>query len=308
MQTADLITAFLNNEMTAEQERQFLLSVAASDSLRLGLKSHVMVDRIFQKQLAEAHVAADVKAKIFAEMSASLGQVAPHTAPHAAPSTAPPGPMLPDAAPIAQAAAEKGILGALLTKMGTGIAALSLAVGGFTAGYLVHSESGQPRPAEIHGAAPADQNHGQQTIGAPATSFHQSISAPGNRGEIPSAEAPSAEAPAATTATTQVVTADAPAMQPRLATTRRRASSATAPAESPANVGHSSVDAPASGADPASGPASVTITSPGVSNREQAQSPTSGTEESRVSVKATIRKSNPEDRRQTRQSEDQGMP
>lgn len=50
MNTADLITAFFNNEMSPDQERQFLLSVASSDSMRLGLKSHVMLDKLLQEQ------------------------------------------------------------------------------------------------------------------------------------------------------------------------------------------------------------------------------------------------------------------
>ncbi len=72
MNTADLITAYLNNEMSPEQERQFLLSVAASDSLRLSLKSHVMLDRIVFEQARDTRVPDGVRGTIFAEMSASL--------------------------------------------------------------------------------------------------------------------------------------------------------------------------------------------------------------------------------------------
>ena len=56
MNTADLITSFFNNEMSPDQERQFLLSVASSDSLRLGLKSHVMLDKILQEQSNQSRV------------------------------------------------------------------------------------------------------------------------------------------------------------------------------------------------------------------------------------------------------------
>ncbi len=70
MKTADLISSFLNNEMTLEQERQFLLSVAASDSLRLSLKSQFMLDRIVSDQVLHAHVPEPLRASIFAQAAA----------------------------------------------------------------------------------------------------------------------------------------------------------------------------------------------------------------------------------------------
>jgi len=66
MNTADLITAYLNNEMTPEQERQFLLSVAASDQLRLALKSHVMLDRIVLREAQEIQVPVALRSAILA--------------------------------------------------------------------------------------------------------------------------------------------------------------------------------------------------------------------------------------------------
>ncbi len=64
MNTADLITSFFNNEMSPDQERQFLLSVASSDSLRLGLKSHVMLDKILQEQSNQSRVSSQVRMNI----------------------------------------------------------------------------------------------------------------------------------------------------------------------------------------------------------------------------------------------------
>lgn len=64
MNTADLITSFFNNEMSPDQERQFLLSVASSDSMRLGLKSHVMLDKILQEQSNQSRVPVEVRMNI----------------------------------------------------------------------------------------------------------------------------------------------------------------------------------------------------------------------------------------------------
>ena len=67
MNTADLITSFFNNEMSPDQERQFLLSVASSDSLRLGLKSHVMLDKILNEQAGKARISSGVRANVMKE-------------------------------------------------------------------------------------------------------------------------------------------------------------------------------------------------------------------------------------------------
>lgn len=73
MKTADLITSYVNNEMTPEQERQFLLSVAASDSLRLSLKSHFMLDRIVSTQAQGVHVPEHIRTSILAQATAATG-------------------------------------------------------------------------------------------------------------------------------------------------------------------------------------------------------------------------------------------
>lgn len=67
MNTADLITAFFNNEMSPDQERQFLVSVASSDSLRLGMKSHVMLDKILNEQTDFAKAPLNVRTTIMRE-------------------------------------------------------------------------------------------------------------------------------------------------------------------------------------------------------------------------------------------------
>ena len=67
MNTADLITSFFNNELSPDQERQFLLSVASSDSLRLGLKSHVMLDKILHEELTKSRVPSSIRVNVMKE-------------------------------------------------------------------------------------------------------------------------------------------------------------------------------------------------------------------------------------------------
>ena len=67
MNTVDLITSFFNNELSPDQERQFLLSVASSDSLRLGLKSHVMLDRILHEEADKSRVSQSIRANVMKE-------------------------------------------------------------------------------------------------------------------------------------------------------------------------------------------------------------------------------------------------
>lgn len=76
MATADLISSFLSNEMSPDRERQFLLSVAASDSLRLELKSHMVLDRVLLGRAQRARVPDAVRQAIFTEAGASDGSSA----------------------------------------------------------------------------------------------------------------------------------------------------------------------------------------------------------------------------------------
>jgi len=71
MNTADLISAYLNNEMSPERERQFLLSVASNDQLRLALKSNVMLDRIVLRQAQEIEVPDAVRSSILAQAASA---------------------------------------------------------------------------------------------------------------------------------------------------------------------------------------------------------------------------------------------
>ncbi len=160
MKTADLITSFLSNEMTADQERQFLLSVAASDSMRLSLKSHVMLDRIAANQLQRAEVPVSVREAIFAQMSASMAEPAPGN---------------PAAERPMPRSGGEGTRG-FLQKFGTQAIVMALTAGGFVAGYLTGSD--QPQTAQ----APA-----QQVQSAPARTAEPPASPSVTAGEAPAA-------------------------------------------------------------------------------------------------------------------------
>lgn len=134
MKTADLISSYLNNEMTPEQERRFLLSVAASDSLRLSLKSHFMLDRIVVTQALDAHVPDRVRENILAQAAASVagGSPAVHHA---------------QAEPTVHAPSRLGTL------FGRGALLALLVTGGYAAGYMTHPGEGSV-PARQQSVAP----------------------------------------------------------------------------------------------------------------------------------------------------------
>ncbi len=67
MNSADLITSFFNNELSPDQERQFLVSVASSDSMRLGLKSHVMLDKILIEENQQVEISPAIRRSILKE-------------------------------------------------------------------------------------------------------------------------------------------------------------------------------------------------------------------------------------------------
>jgi hypothetical protein len=126
MNTADLITAFLSNEMNPAQEREFLLSVAASDTQRLALKSHVMLDRVLAQQVQRASVPDSVRGVIFSAAAASLAEPLPASQ-----------------ADSKTLAAQNGFaarLRSFVTRAAVPMVATMLTLAGFAAGYYTSSE------------------------------------------------------------------------------------------------------------------------------------------------------------------------
>jgi hypothetical protein len=156
MNTADLITAFLSNEMNPAQEREFLLSVAASDSQRLALKSHVMLDRVLAQQVQRASVPDSVRGVIFSAAAASLAEPLP-----ASQGTA------------KSLSAQSGFaarLRAFATRTALPMVATMLTLAGFAAGYYTSSESVTNRESgEISVAVPAASATPRVIDPAPAT-------------------------------------------------------------------------------------------------------------------------------------------
>jgi hypothetical protein len=147
MATADLITDFLGNEMSPERERQFLLSVAASDALRLELKSHLMVDRILVDRVQTARVPETVRSTIFAAAGVATG----HAAPEAPTSSAP---------AVDRVAAPRT---SFFSRLGGRVTLVAAACAFFGAGYFVGNDGDVERAVNA-------QSAGVVTRSAPATS------------------------------------------------------------------------------------------------------------------------------------------
>ncbi|KXK56053.1 MAG: hypothetical protein IPM61_12910 [Chlorobi bacterium] len=156
MNTADLITSFFNNELNADQERQFLLSVAASDSMRLGLKSHVMLDKILADNASELHISDSVRNTIFAEAEAVLASNGASSGGGSA-----------IAGKTGGASWFQAMRGVFSAKLAAGGMAVALA--GFGLGYATHSQLADPSEA----TSPV-----QSTLSVPTTLRDQSSAAP----------------------------------------------------------------------------------------------------------------------------------
>lgn len=137
MPTADLITDFLGNEMSPERERQFLLSVAASDALRLELKSHLMVDRILGERVQSAHVPETVRSTIFAAAGVSTGHAAPDAPTSPAPAV--------DRVAVPRAS--------FFSRLSGRVTLVAAACAFFGAGYFVGNESDATRAADTRPAS-----------------------------------------------------------------------------------------------------------------------------------------------------------
>ena len=141
MNSADLITSFFNNELSPDQERQFLLSVASSDSMRLGLKSHVMLDRILQEENQETAIAPTTRRMILRE-AAAVAALAGGAAQQAA------------AAERSEPSVPTSS-GLHFPAWGTAALSLLVAVGSFFAGFTL-GESSDSDPVAV-ADSPADQ-------------------------------------------------------------------------------------------------------------------------------------------------------
>jgi hypothetical protein len=172
MNTADVITAFLNNELSPEQEREFLLSVAASDAQRLALKSHVMLDRVLVGQMQRTTVPDAVRATIFSAAAASLAEPLP--VPETAPKASTPQPGL------------AARLRSLATRAAAPAMATLMTVAGFAAGYQIGADNSS-RPEQAATVRPA-QNNAVQSNGSTAV---PSVSSPAQE-MIPQTSAPAA--------------------------------------------------------------------------------------------------------------------
>jgi|GEM_PF-2898744 len=289
MKTGDLITSYLDNEMSPEQEREFLLSVAASDSLRLALKSHVMLDRIVTRQAQQVQVPGAIRDNIFAQMSASVAAT-----PHAGPAGRAASHF--DAGTIAAKSA--GSIGQSILKMGRGAIVMAMTACGFATGYYVHSQlpemqrDGVVAPT-VQQTAPAVTTPSAEDIvpgvlPAPSSATHQQQSAPSRSGRsigtISAASVRTARSAGSTVPTTSGnrtgSIADEPSSKPSGGTDTPMQSQKLHPSATPSSVEPNPLDPPASSHAP-----TVTSGAPSSSESQPAS----------VSATGTIRNSNGSD-------------
>lgn len=145
MNSADLITSFFNNELSPDQERQFLVSVASSDSMRLGLKSHVMLDRILIEENQQVEISPAVRRSILKEAAVVAAGVGGGASSEAFAATS-------GVSSTAAAGTSGGFFGNWLAIPAT----LLVALGSFFVGYSVADESEQQGSATVALTEPID--------------------------------------------------------------------------------------------------------------------------------------------------------
>ena len=128
------ISAYIDNELTAEQEQEFLISLAASNGLRTSFRSELVLKKVLHRDEAVTNPPRKLRTAVFASLGLAGADMA---APKA------------DAAPHAMA--PKGLMKSLFaTKMNALVTAAGLSLSAL-AGYGVHAVVA-PTPTQI--AAP----------------------------------------------------------------------------------------------------------------------------------------------------------
>ncbi len=156
----DRISSYIDNEFTAEQEQEFLISLAASEGLRKSFRSELVLKKVLHRDEASTAPPRRLRAAVFATLGLSAAGLTANKANAAQPI----------------AAASRGLIKALFaTKMSTLATVAGLSISAI-AGYGVRSVVSPSLPSanvthESHGT---DVSHGMyavpQNVSQPAAS------------------------------------------------------------------------------------------------------------------------------------------
>jgi len=143
------ISAYIDNELSLEQEQEFLISLAASDGLRKSFRSELLLKKVLHRDEAVTNPPRKLRTAVFATLGVAAASELTASNANAASSSS--------AASHSGAMASKGFMKALFaTKMNALVTAAGISVSAL-AGYGVHAVV-NPAPTHVaHVVAPAKQ-------------------------------------------------------------------------------------------------------------------------------------------------------
>lgn len=149
------ISSYIDNELSAEQEQEFLISLAASDGLRKSFRSELVLKKVLHHDEAATNPPRNLRSAVFTTLGLGLGASA----------------LSVNKANAASSAATRGLVKSLFaTKMSAlitvaGISASALA--GYGVRSIITTTPVSPRVEHVVKAAPVDNRNSSATEAQP---------------------------------------------------------------------------------------------------------------------------------------------
>ncbi|MDP4200808.1 MAG: hypothetical protein Q8922_14855 [Bacteroidota bacterium] len=159
------ISSYIDNELTLEQEQEFLISLAASDGLRKSFRSELVLKKVLHRDESSVNPPHTLRRSVFAAIGLAGAEMVGSEHANAATQAA--------TKAVTQAATKSAFKTIFATKVSTLITAAGLGVSAM-AGYGLHSVISPapvtPAPVVMHAAspvAPLDRSQAETAIAAP---------------------------------------------------------------------------------------------------------------------------------------------
>jgi negative regulator of sigma E activity len=166
----DQISAYIDNELTGEQEQDFLISLASSDALRKSFRSELVLKNVIHRDEVLTTPSRNMRGAVLATLGVSTVAIASETA---------------DAATSVAPAAKASILKTMFASKMSALITASMVTASALGGYGIHSviterSSQQVQPASIHSIMPRTEAAPQNTT-SPVTEEPSHGSAPATK-------------------------------------------------------------------------------------------------------------------------------
>ena len=156
------ISAYIDNELSAEQEQEFLISLAASNGLRKSFRSELVLKNVLHRDGAVTNPPGNMRSAVFAALGLGMATGVSTKA---------------DAAQKANSASQSLLKTFFATKISTLVTAAGISVSAL-AGYGVHSVLTAGNPSQVENVrTPPTQRHAAPVYqSAPTEASNQTVS------------------------------------------------------------------------------------------------------------------------------------